>query len=436
MQREHAEGQSPPALRPTLRLPIAVLCGLWLVGCGSPSSGGTQGGSYIPPPVFGADVASGIKDAAVSKDSSSVQDGESSGIEDIAPVTDATADAKADAKTDTKSDGSGDTKTDTKTDAKTDTKSDVKADTADIQGEVCGDGSCVAPEDCNSCANDCGPCGPSCGNGQCESGETCSTCAQDCGPCPCGDGVCDPTKDESCNTCPADCTCPSGCGNGICDQSKENCQKCQADCGKCPAPAAGKVCNAVSSAGCLSVEQCYVTSDGKSTVCSAPGSVPKGEACVALADCVAGTLCLAGLCRPVCDSSGKLPGFGCAPLATCVQLKSDTVTYPDNVGVCVGGDSCALVTSAGCPSGLSCDLYNATSKACLPAGNGGNGATCQDNGECLATHICVGSGAAGTCAQRCDAVSKLPKCPVGKTCKPLSYGDPPKSMPENLGACL
>jgi len=45
---------------------------------------------------------------------------------------------------------------------------------------TCGDGSCDAPEDCNSCAQDCGSC---CGNNKCEPPEDCNSCSSDCGPC-------------------------------------------------------------------------------------------------------------------------------------------------------------------------------------------------------------------------------------------------------------
>jgi hypothetical protein len=148
---------------------------------------------------------------------------------------------------------------------------------------VCGDSSCGAP---------------SCGNGLCEMPENCQTCAADCGACPvpaCGDGKCDPALGEDCSTCAADCggcggscdhdqctsggpldascgkcvdaicqvdpfcctnawdsicisqvdsvcgeTCTAGCGDSICDASLgENCSTCVADCGGCPVPVCG-----------------------------------------------------------------------------------------------------------------------------------------------------------------------------------------------------
>ena len=47
-------------------------------------------------------------------------------------------------------------------------------------GSQCGNGSCEAPEDCNTCPSDCGSC---CGNHKCEPPEDCNSCPGDCGPC-------------------------------------------------------------------------------------------------------------------------------------------------------------------------------------------------------------------------------------------------------------
>ena len=66
-------------------------------------------------------------------------------------------------------------------------------------GAECGNGSCEAPEDCNTCPSDCGDC---CGNHKCEPPEDCKSCPGDCGSC-CGDYQCNPPED--CNSCPGDC---------------------------------------------------------------------------------------------------------------------------------------------------------------------------------------------------------------------------------------
>ena len=99
----------------------------------------------------------------------------------------------------------------------------------------CGDFTCDANEDCNTCANDCGAC-PSCGDDSCDAGEDCDSCPADCGDCPfCGDGSCD--ANESCDSCSADCgDCPScaprrgdcstnsDCCSNRCDTKKNKCR--------------------------------------------------------------------------------------------------------------------------------------------------------------------------------------------------------------------
>lgn len=70
---------------------------------------------------------------------------------------------------------------------------------------VCGNGTCSAGENCQSCPSDCGAC---CGNGACDWFEACDTCGQDCGACGgCGDGFCVAGEEQ---TCFEDCGEPGG----------------------------------------------------------------------------------------------------------------------------------------------------------------------------------------------------------------------------------
>ncbi len=77
----------------------------------------------------------------------------------------------------------------------------------------CGNGTCGAGENCDSCAADCGSC--VCGDGQCL-GETCESCAQDCGACSCGDGACTPGVGETCSSCQVDCGICQNCPHSAC----------------------------------------------------------------------------------------------------------------------------------------------------------------------------------------------------------------------------
>lgn len=81
----------------------------------------------------------------------------------------------------------------------------------------CNDGVCGIDESCESCPEDCGPCGTECGDTICNGDENCETCVQDCGECPvdCPNDICG--VGESCENCPQDCgACPCDCNSGSC----------------------------------------------------------------------------------------------------------------------------------------------------------------------------------------------------------------------------
>lgn len=54
----------------------------------------------------------------------------------------------------------------------------------DCGGDYCGNGSCVYPENCVTCSEDCSSCPAVCGNSTCEWSEDCCNCSQDCLACP------------------------------------------------------------------------------------------------------------------------------------------------------------------------------------------------------------------------------------------------------------
>ena len=113
----------------------------------------------------------------------------------------------------------------------------------------CGDGSCAADEDCESCLTDCGECPDVCGNGTCGPEENCTICEDDCGPCPdvCGNGTC--AESETCSQCEDDCgVCPESCGNNVCADT-ESCETCPTDCDLCPAVCGNDDCEAAETCG-------------------------------------------------------------------------------------------------------------------------------------------------------------------------------------------
>jgi hypothetical protein len=86
---------------------------------------------------------------------------------------------------------------------------------------------------------------PKCGNGTCEAGENSETCPGDCpvDPGTCGNGTCD--AGETSGTCPSDCpnsgSPPGRCGDGICAWPFENITNCSFDC-PCQTPGGGPIC--------------------------------------------------------------------------------------------------------------------------------------------------------------------------------------------------
>jgi hypothetical protein len=136
---------------------------------------------------------------------------------------------------------------------------------------VCGNGTCEAGEDCNSCSSDCigvtggkpanryccgdGVCenvedetncnidcgaGPFCGDGNCDIDEDQCNCSDDCGTPPSAETNCTDDIDEDCDgdtdcldsDCLGDPSCPT-CGDGTCDEGEDQCN-CSNDCGTPP----------------------------------------------------------------------------------------------------------------------------------------------------------------------------------------------------------
>lgn len=62
-----------------------------------------------------------------------------------------------------------------------------------------------------------------------------------------------------------------------------------------------------------------------------------------------------------------------------------------------------------------------------PAGDGGVGAACSDDTDCLAELICVREAPGGLCTRSCNATTG---CPTGTNCIAISFGD------QTQNACL
>jgi len=267
----------------------------------------------------------------------------------------------------------------------------------------CGNGKCDNGETCTTCSKDCGACPETCGNGKCGLGESCATCSDDCGKCPvtCGDNKCE--DPETCTTCPADC-CMTG-------------------------------CNPLTSSECGATEQCYP--GGSDTVCGAAGALTLKEPCTKASECAKGLLCVADVCRKICDVSGKTAGAACPSGAVCSELVDGGTQKPIgfNLGACFGGQSCNLVTNGGCPAGQNCSPLTVTSKECLNAtGKKSNGQACTKDEDCLLGSLCIGPTAnAQVCRQKCAAPNGT--CPGAQVCKQVVFGQAQTPAPDSLGVC-
>ncbi len=424
-------------------LHAAVLALLALaVACSSSSGSAGTTGTYVKPGFGSGDATTAdVHDAASPNDSAQNANDTAAiadngvGPADMGPDPDAVADAADTADT---ADTGGPTPIcgDNNCDDGIETCADCPQDCGACT-PVCGDKTCdkLQGETCKTCAKDCGVCPPSCGDGTCDPSESCSSCVKDCGACAaqCGDSVCDAAGGETCSNCPFDCKkCATVCGDAKCDAAGgETCSTCPGDCG---GPC--KICNPLTSENCPAGQQCYVTGAGPK--CSAPGSTNASQPCNGDADCLKGNLCIAGVCNPICDTTAasalvvkcNLPG-------ACLELQqTDGTPIGWNLGICVGNDTCNLVTNNGCASGLACYPAGTGGKACATAGKLTAGQPCQYPEDCAAALACVGdgTGAGSLCKLKCNTLKGTMDC-GGKTCGSVTIGDPPKTAADNLGVC-
>ena len=213
------------------------------------------------------------------------------------------------------------------------------------------------------------------------------------------------------------------CGDGKCD-SNETCVSCEKDCGKCPPP----VCNVLNSSGCTSGKQCFP--DGKANLCYAAGTGKHGDPCKQFNDCQVGALCVAGLCRQLCDWTGKDASFLCKPGVPCDKLVFEGAgEVGQNLGACKPSDACNPLTDEGCSATQTC-TPSGWLKTCGTAGTGAIGAVCSNGGGCKKGSLCVD----GKCRARCQTLGELPKCAAG-VCTPV-LGPDGKAVPEFVGYCV
>ena len=185
----------------------------------------------------------------------------------------------------------------------------------------------------------------------------------------------------------------------------------------------GPPCNLLVQASCGAGEKCTLANNG--SFCAPDGTVPAGGACSGVPDdCAHDTVCVGGVCHPLCRNDADCtqpPVAGVAPRCTLplagVVNKACTI-------------ACNPVAGAGasqCPTGTAC-VYTPSPTAeatdCAPPGSDGEGVACDNSTECAANLACILNGAPPS---HCRAVCRngvAGDCASGATCSSLGmqYG--------------
>jgi hypothetical protein len=129
---------------------------------------------------------------------------------------------------------------------------------------------------------------------------------------------------------------------------------------------------------------CYMGSGGP--YCDWTGTSPPGGWCEYLNDCAAGSTCVAGRCRAMCDYQETL---GIDPCSKACTNGAWLISGTTNIGACLG-TPCYGVSQA-CPEGQGCYPFGATDPVfgCYTAGTKQTGEGCASAMDCAPGHTCI-----------------------------------------------
>ena len=227
-------------------------------------------------------------------------------------------------------------------------------------------------------------------------------------------------------------------------------------------PFAGACITTIPQCGCKAGENCvYAPGFGGDTSCVPAGTTLDDLACTKDADCLAGSFCEYGACKPFCDKDSKCPTTRSGCILGARESKECNSLLPIfGAGFC--GTKCdPLNPSAVCGAGVSCEAFSTFTDCRGPTGaaigpsNCGSGTaaekcapgytcltypytdrsntthevnTCErwcaiGAGGCPGSTLCtpltdapkIGSTTYGTCSANCD-LAKPSTCPTGSAC--------------------
>ena len=156
---------------------------------------------------------------------------------------------------------------------------------------------------------------------------------------------------------------------------------------------------------CDAGQGCYF--DGQGYSCAPEGTIPAGQACTNVGQCVPGAECFNdGLCHQWCDPAATST---CAANEACTDIG-------DGMGICLPPPCDPLAQD--CDTGEGC-YYDGNDFSCMPAGSTQAGGTCgQAYGECVPGAECMNP---GVCRAWCDPAATS-TCAASEACTDIGDG--------------
>jgi hypothetical protein len=182
--------------------------------------------------------------------------------------------------------------------------------------------------------------------------------------------------------------------------------------GACLPPSTPAACDPTQPASCPAGNACVVSCDPQDpttlrTLCVPAGTAAPGQSCVAAGDCAGGSVCLGATCadgvtRRTCSRHCRVDADCGGGTARCLPIACGSRDTP--YGRCTASCDPVGASTAGCPSGLTCFLFQGDLTECScrrPTQVGGDGDPCTSVLTCRPGLTCVHEGPARVCRAIC-----------------------------------